>query len=247
MATRILIVDDEPDLRAVMRLALETRDYAIEEAGSGEEALARHASGDRWNVILLDERLPGLDGLDTLAALRDREPDALVIMVTAYASVDLAVEAMKAGATDFVQKPMTPDTLRRAVSAALSKTRGAWVAPPSPAAEGTRAWEVWTLNGFHVVDARAAASPTEPRFELVQGRDGPSMPVSVAFGAGVVAAASRAAGRDLAADASFWVRQGGLALAEYVWACAGAPPAGRLVVDRLSRTVSRAATEAGVA
>ena len=85
MATRILIVDDEPDLRAVMRFALEARDYDIEEAGSGEEALARHAAGDRWSVILLDERLPGLDGLDTLKAVREREPDALVIMVTAYA------------------------------------------------------------------------------------------------------------------------------------------------------------------
>lgn len=246
MATRILIVDDEPDIRSVMRLALEARDYSVDEAPSGEAALGRHASGERWAVILLDERMPGLDGLDTLKALREREPEALVIMVTAYASIDLAVDAMKAGASDFVQKPMTPDTLRRAVSAALSKTRGEWVAPPSPATPATRGWEVWTLNGFHVVDARSAVSPTEHRFEVVQGRDGQSTPVIVAFTPDVVAAASKVAGRQLAADASFWVRQSGLALAEYVWAHAAAPPDGRLVVDRPSRTVSRAAAEAGV-
>jgi len=246
MATRILIVDDEPDIRSVMRLALEARDYVVEEAGSGDAALARHAAGERWAVVLLDERMPGLDGLDTLKALRERQPGALVIMVTAYASIDLAVEAMKAGASDFVQKPMTPDTLRRAVSAALSKTSGDWVAPPVPATS-TRAWEVWTLNGFRVVDGGSAASSTEHRFEVAQGRDGPSTPVAVAFTAGVVAAASKTAGRELAGDAAFWARQSGLALAEYVWTHASAPPHGRLVVDRLSRALSRAAADAGAA
>ena len=77
-------------------------------------------------------------------------------MVTAFASIDLAVEAMKLGARDFVQKPMTPETLRAAVSTALSKARGEWAAPPATCCPRDRAWEVWTMNGFHVVDARDA-------------------------------------------------------------------------------------------
>lgn len=238
MPNRILIVDDEPDIRAVMRLALEGRDYAIDEAGSGEEVLAR-LPGTRWDVVLLDQRLPGIDGLQTLKGIRELDRGCTVIMVTAFASIDLAVEAMKLGAGDFVQKPMTPETLRAAVAAALSKVRGEWVAPPVPAGTGSYAWQVWTMNGFHVVDARAPVSPTEHRFELIQGRDGPPHPVTVRVAPGVVAAASEACGRSMDGDGRFWMHQGGLALARYVWSNAGAPPDGRLSIDALTPDMVR--------
>jgi DNA-binding response OmpR family regulator len=239
MPHRILIVDDEPDIRAVMRVALEGRDYDIEEAGSGEEVLARLAGGPRWDVVLLDQRLPGIDGLQTLKGLHEIDPACTVVMVTAFASIDLAVEAMKVGARDFVQKPMTPDTLRAAVMAALSMARGEGVAPPVPAAAGGRTWEVWTMNGFRIVDAQQPVSPSEHRFELVRGRSGPSHPVTVRFASSVVAAASEASGRQLAGDSHFWMRQGGLALTHYVWQHAGAPPDGRLAIDQLSREMVR--------
>ena len=179
MPNRILIVDDEPDLRTVMRLALEGRDYDLEEAGSGEEVLARLREGARWDVVVLDHRLPGIDGVQTLQGIREIDPTCTVLMVTAFASIDLAVEAMKLGARDFVQKPMTPETLRAAVATALSKARGEWVPPPTPLVAAHRAWEVWTMNGFHIVDARDPVSPVEHRYEIVQGRDGPRHPVTV--------------------------------------------------------------------
>ena len=65
-----------------------------------------------WDVVLLDQKMPGIDGIETLRRLRERAPATRVIMVTAFASIELAVEAMKLGATDFVRKPMTPDILR---------------------------------------------------------------------------------------------------------------------------------------
>jgi DNA-binding response OmpR family regulator len=241
MPIRILIVDDEPHLRAVMKMALEDRDYEIYEAESGEDALAQAGAGVQWDAILLDERMPGLDGLQTLQALRERDPECVVIMVTAYASIELAVDAMKLGATDFVQKPMSPETLRNAVAAALAKSRREWVAPPAAGAESkTRSYEVWSMNGFHVVDAGAPISPTEHRFSVVQGRSGPSWPVIVSFNADVVEAASEHAERPLAADGAFWMKLAGLALAKYVWDKAAAPADGRLVVDRLSDDAVRA-------
>jgi DNA-binding response OmpR family regulator len=239
MSIRILIVDDEPHIRAVMRIALEGRDYEVHEAASGEEALELRAPLPRWDAVLLDERMPGLDGLETLKALRERDPGCVVIMVTAYASIDLAVEAMKLGATDFVQKPMSPDTLRAAVAAAVSKARGEWTPPASPRATRPHPYQIWTMNGFHVVDAAVAISATEHRFDVVRGRDGPSSPVTVSFTKDVVKAASDYAERPLDGDSQFWLKQAGLALAQYVWANAGPPAGGRLTVDALNRDIRR--------
>ena len=218
-------------------------DYDLEEAGSGEEVLARLREGTRWDVVVLDHRLPGIDGVQTLEGIRELDPNCTVLMVTAFASVDLAVEAMKLGARDFVQKPMTPETLRAAVSTALSKARGEWVPPPTPLPTH-RAWEIWTMNGFHVVDARDPVSPVEHRYEIVQGRDGPRHPVTVRFAPRVVEEASAESGRALAADSQFWMRQGGLALAHYVWAQAGPPPDGRLDVEQVTGELLREANEA---
>ena len=118
---RVLVVDDEEHLRRVMRLALEADGYEVAEAPDGEEALRQFGNGSSVDATLLDQKMPGLDGLETLRRMKQRRPDACVIMVTAYATIELAVDAMKLGATDFVRKPMTPDTLRHAVAAALSK------------------------------------------------------------------------------------------------------------------------------
>ena len=70
--------------------------------------------------MLLDQKMPGLDGLETLRQLKARVPGACVVMVTAFASIELAVDAMRLGATDFLRKPMTPEMLRGAVAAALA-------------------------------------------------------------------------------------------------------------------------------
>jgi DNA-binding response OmpR family regulator len=186
-----------------MLLALEGRDYDLEEAGSGEDVLARLREGARWDVAVLDHRLPGIDGVQTLEGIREIDSECTVLMVTAFASVDLAVEAMKLGARDFVQKPMTPETLRAAVGAALSKARGEWVPPPTPLVPTHRAWEVWTMNGFYIVDACNPVSEVEHRQEIVEGRDGPRHPVTVRFAPRVVEEASAESGRALAADSRF--------------------------------------------
>ena len=130
---RVLVVDDEEHLRHVMRLTLEASGYEVGEAADGEEALRLFGDGFSFDAILLDQRMPGLDGLETLKRMKARRADVCIIMVTAYATVELAVDAMKLGATDFVRKPMTPETLRHAVAAALAKHGRRVAASAAPA------------------------------------------------------------------------------------------------------------------
>src|ERR1700704_2578882 len=114
---RILVVDDEENLRLVLRTFLRRAGYEVETAGGGEEALEKIESFGP-DVVLTDVRMPKMGGLDLLAALRAKNSPATVIVMSAYGSVDLALEAMKAGAYDYVAKPFKPDevllTLRKA-------------------------------------------------------------------------------------------------------------------------------------
>src|SRR6201989_1205420 len=121
MSKRILIIDDEENIRRVTRLTLQASGYEVGEAADGERGLEAFGDGSAWDAVLLDQRMPGMDGLETLRHINKHDATARVIMATAYAAIELAVDAMKLGATDFVRKPMTPEILRNAVAAALSK------------------------------------------------------------------------------------------------------------------------------
>ncbi len=245
MKARLLIVDDEPHIRKVMRLTLESSDYEVTEAATGEEALDLMTANAKWDLVLLDERLPGIDGLETLRQLREHDPDAVVIMVTAYASIELAVDAMKLGATDFIRKPMSPDTLRGAVDAALAKVRGEWPVAPAattPAAS-ERPFEVWVTNGLRLVHRADGASATEQRFAVIRREPAFEREVTIQFTPDVAAAASEEAGQSLDDDRPFWRRQAGFALTHYVWSHADVPAEGRLVVREVTRDVLKGARE----
>src|SRR5215510_3548567 len=133
MPERVLIIDDEEHIRRMMRLTLEAAGYEVGEAQDGTEGIKVFDDGSRWSLVVLDQRMPGMDGLETLRELKQRNSGARVVMATAYASIELAVDAMKLGATDFVRKPMTPEVLRNSVAAALSKSpiEAGVTAPPS--------------------------------------------------------------------------------------------------------------------
>jgi two-component system, NtrC family, response regulator AtoC len=107
---RILVVDDEENLRLVLRTLLRRAGYEVETASTGEEALDKvEAFGP--DVVITDVRMPKMSGLDLLSALRAKQSLATVIVMSAYGSVDLALEAMKAGAYDYVAKPFKPDEI----------------------------------------------------------------------------------------------------------------------------------------
>ena len=102
MKQRVLVVEDEDKLRRVIQLQLQSAGFEVDQSGSAEDAL-RFA--DRADLVITDLKLPGMDGLHLIAALRRQNSRTPVIVITAFGSVEAAVDAMKAGAADFVTKP----------------------------------------------------------------------------------------------------------------------------------------------
>src|SRR5713101_2056881 len=118
----VLIIDDEAAIRESLETLLELEGYEVEAAASGEEGLAR--IGDRpFDLVLLDLALPDRNGIDLLAELRAHDPQLSVIMITAYGTVENAVKAMQAGATNFVQKPWDNEKLLADVRVAVARHR----------------------------------------------------------------------------------------------------------------------------
>src|SRR6202050_2641620 len=105
---RVLVVDDEENIRIVLQTLLKKHGYEVQVADGGEAALALVDTFDP-DVILTDVRMPKMGGMDLLATLRAKQHPATVIVMSAYGNVDLALEAMKAGAYDYVGKPFKPD------------------------------------------------------------------------------------------------------------------------------------------
>jgi DNA-binding NtrC family response regulator len=118
----LLLVEDEPSLRTVVAEQLADRGYVVDQADSGEAALARLADF-AFDAIVTDLRLPGINGSDVVDAAIQRYPDIVAIVVTGYGTVKDAVEAIKRGAADFVSKPFQIDELTHALDAALEKRR----------------------------------------------------------------------------------------------------------------------------
>jgi DNA-binding response OmpR family regulator len=130
---RILIVDDEPNVRLVFRTALEATGYLVTEAADGDSALVQLRKLPT-DLILLDLKMPVMDGMETLRLLRDAGDETPVVVVTAHGSVPDAVAAMKLGAVDFLPKPVSLVTLRAVVAAACALCSGDRVAVKTPVA-----------------------------------------------------------------------------------------------------------------
>ena len=119
-APRVLVVDDEPVVVNSIRKTLARRAFRIDEAFSGREALEKVRTGT-YDLVLLDMRLPDADGLDLMQDLRKKKPNLRVVIVTGYASVDTAVEAIRRGADDYMAKPFTPDELTATAARAIER------------------------------------------------------------------------------------------------------------------------------
>lgn len=120
MSKRILIVDDEANVRLSFRMALETDGYEIFEAESIEPAF-QLLTEYSFALVILDLRIPGSDGLELLTKMSAAGINVPVIIATAYGDIPRAVEAMKLGASDFLQKPLLPADLRHAVTEIIKR------------------------------------------------------------------------------------------------------------------------------
>ncbi len=119
---RILVVDDEKNIRLTVTQALASLGYQLSAAVNGEDALKQLAEQE-FCLILLDLKLPGIDGLEVLRQVVKIRPDIKVVIISAHGTIDNAVEAMKLGAIDFIQKPFTPQELRDIISAVLDRNK----------------------------------------------------------------------------------------------------------------------------
>lgn len=237
MTKRILIIDDEENIRRVTRIALTAAGYEVGEASDGERGLEAFGDGSKWDAVLLDQRMPGMDGLETLRHINERRAGARVIMATAYASIELAVDAMKLGATDFVRKPMTPEILRNAVAAALLKPSRASEVTPPPSREVSAEplIQIITMNGFTILDSEAARQePNERRF-TVKSPTGGEHEVVVTIDEEAVGYVERMTRRRLPPENSFWTGQAQRLLSDYLWKEGKVPPTRKLAIKDVDR------------
>jgi DNA-binding NtrC family response regulator len=121
-ALRLLIVDDDEQLRETLERRFQRQGLQVTTAGTGEEAVSL-AARNRWDVALLDLHLPGMSGIDLLAALKERQPELEVLLLTAHGSIDTAIQAMKRGAYDYLAKPFHLPDLEVHIQKAYEKVQ----------------------------------------------------------------------------------------------------------------------------
>lgn len=117
---RILVVDDEMIVCESCKRILEEEEYEVEVALSGKEAFEKMKENP-FDIVITDLKMPGIDGMEVLKTFRKEYPDAIVIMITGFSTVETAVEAMKLGAVDYIPKPFTPDEVSIVVRKAIEK------------------------------------------------------------------------------------------------------------------------------
>lgn len=120
----VLLVDDEAPFVETMTKRLTKRELKVVSALSGEEGLGKLEEHPGTEVVILDVKMPGLDGIDTLKEMKKHFPLVEVIMLTGHATVESAIEGMKLGAFDYLMKPCDMETLLAKVTEAASKKRG---------------------------------------------------------------------------------------------------------------------------
>jgi len=118
----VLVVDDEQDIRDACERIISKMGCTVDKASRGDQALDMFGQAE-YSIILLDMKMPGMDGLDVLRHIMDRNNETIVIVITGYATVDTAIKAMKLGAYDFIPKPFEIEQLRIVVGRALEKQR----------------------------------------------------------------------------------------------------------------------------
>ncbi|MCW3050906.1 MAG: Response regulator containing CheY-like receiver,AAA-type ATPase, and DNA-binding domain [Chthonomonadales bacterium] len=233
----ILVIDDENNIRLMVRLTLQHSGHVVQTAADGAEGLEKFGDGGEWDLVLLDQRMPGMDGLAVLREIHKRDVQARVIMATAFGTIDLAVEAMKSGATDFLRKPFTSETLRGAVEAALMPSS----LPALP--NGGMTFSMTTINGFRLESLPAAIRRDGGELQFVYtvaSPTGEKRNCTVVLKPLLQELVKAHTDRDtLPGGERFWHALGEESLANYVWQNADFPLGDRLEVEELTGGLRR--------
>lgn len=244
MSSKLLIIDDEANIRTMIRLTLEHAGYAVETAADGEEGIKK-VGGTHYDLVLLDQRMPGLSGMDVQQEIQKKSPDTRTIMITAFGTIDLALDAIHAGASDFLRKPFTADTLRTAVKSALEKPVQKMLAVPIGLV--CREFTRTTINGFSFdVDPEANEDHSQHKDAnktsgfLVRHADDKPVQVTVQLPAYVIELVKAYIDSDtVPAGDAFWLALSEEALANYLWQNAEIPPDRTLRIEDLTPSLQR--------
>ncbi len=145
----ILLVDDEGTVRSTLREALAKNGYVVDEADSGETALTMVAK-KHYPVILTDLKMPGISGLELIGSIRDKDPSSLCVIITGYATMESAIDALKKGAYDFIKKPFQTVELQVVIDRALDHARLMKKVENYQADLESRVMtRTWELHAFH--------------------------------------------------------------------------------------------------
>jgi CheY-like chemotaxis protein len=240
LSARILIIDDETNIRMMMRLALEHVGYQAETAADGPEGLEKYGVGEGWDLVLLDQRMPGMSGLDVQREIRRRNPRAKIIMTTAFGTIDLATKAMEAGAADFLRKPFTADTLRAAVKSSLERKP-----EDAPSSQGgvMAGFARTTINGYRIElvttihDRHAGEVVCTYK---VYGPEGDAVSCKVLLPGYVMELVKAYADCEVMPfQHKFWPAMCEEALANYLWQNAELPPDNMLRISELSTNLQK--------
>jgi DNA-binding NtrC family response regulator len=120
MSEKVLLVDDEKEYLEIMSERMQARDMDVTTATSARQAL-EIIEKESFDAIILDFQMPGMDGMDALKAIKAKKPELQIILLTGYATVEKSVEAMKFGATDFIEKPADLEVLAEKIKKAKAQ------------------------------------------------------------------------------------------------------------------------------
>jgi len=120
MSEKVLLVDDEKEFLEIMSERMKTRDMDVTTATSADQAL-EIIEKESFDAIILDFQMPGMDGMEALKAIKAKKPEMQIILLTGYATVEKSVEAMKVGATDFIEKPADLEVLAEKIKNAKAE------------------------------------------------------------------------------------------------------------------------------
>ena len=131
MSRKILIVDDEPGIRAALSQLLEYEGYAVRQASNAVDALGEYAKFTP-DLVFMDVKMAGIDGLEALKRLREQDPRAIVVMISGHGTIQTAVEATQLGAYDFLEKPLDTDRILVTLRNALQHLENVRAVPRRP-------------------------------------------------------------------------------------------------------------------
>jgi DNA-binding response OmpR family regulator len=236
---RILVVDDENNVRMMIRMALQHIGHDVETASDGYDALGKFGNGGDWSLILLDQRMPGMDGLSVLKEMRKKAPKTRVVMATAFGTVDLVMSAREVGATDFLRKPFTIETLRASIQIALEGE------PPNGAESEALplAFSSVNVNGYRIEyrpDSNLAAQDgTHYLFNVSTFESEPQTCAVFLPGYMVETVNIHASREQFPGDSRFWQALCEEVLSNYLWQHAELPPQGALRIEELTSGLRR--------